>query len=74
MDGPSADHLNLKDYGWGAHFQAQLGDDDAGALPVRVVAVHRDALEATGPSFEGRIRRSPRRRDDERRDGRRLAV
>jgi len=45
----------LKDYGWSTHFEAQLTDDDAGALPVRVVAVHRDALEVAGPSFEGRI-------------------
>lgn len=47
--------LTLKDYGWGAHFQAQLSDDDIAALPVRVMAVHRDILEVAGPDFEGRV-------------------
>jgi ribosome biogenesis GTPase len=45
----------LADFGWSAHFQAQLTPADAAALPVRVVAEHRDALEAIGPGFEGRI-------------------
>jgi len=48
--------LTLKDYGWSMHFQAQLLDDEiAGALPVRVLAVHRDALDVAGPGFEGRV-------------------
>ena len=48
--------LTLKDYGWNAHFQAQLFDDEiVGALPVRVLAVHRDALDVAGPGFEGRV-------------------
>jgi ribosome biogenesis GTPase / thiamine phosphate phosphatase len=47
--------LTLKDYGWSAHFQAQLQDDDTDADAVRVMAVHRDALEVAGPSYEGRI-------------------
>lgn len=47
--------LTLKDYGWSAHFQAQLQPDDGEALPVRVTAVHRDALEVARPDFEGRI-------------------
>jgi ribosome biogenesis GTPase len=55
--------LTLKDFGWGAHFQAQLTDDDADAVPLRVVAVHRDALEAAGPDFEGRV--MPLAPDDE---------
>ncbi|MCE9524059.1 MAG: hypothetical protein K8S25_16705, partial [Alphaproteobacteria bacterium] len=54
-DAPSAEPLTLKDFGWSAHFQAQLGDDDAEAMPLRVVAVHRDALEVAGPGFEGRV-------------------
>jgi len=45
----------LKDYGWSAHFQAQFGDDDADTLAVRVLAVHRDALDVAGPDFEGRV-------------------
>ena len=47
--------MSLSDYGWSEHFQAQLTADDAGALAVRIVAEHRDALEAIGPGFEGRI-------------------
>jgi ribosome biogenesis GTPase / thiamine phosphate phosphatase len=50
-----ADELKLKDFGWGAHFQAQLSDEDMTAAPVRVMAVHRDALEVAGPAFEGRV-------------------
>lgn len=46
---------DLKDFGWSAHFQAQLSDEDMTALPVRVTAVHRDALEVAGPGFEGRV-------------------
>ena len=45
----------MKDFGWSAHFQAQLGDGDADAIPLRVLAVHRDALEVAGPGFEGRV-------------------
>lgn len=60
---PSADGLTLKDYGWSTHFQAQLAVDDTGAWPVRVVTVHRDALEVAGPAFEGRI--APPHDDDE---------
>jgi len=48
--------LNLKDFGWSAHFQAQLTDDEGDALPARVLAVHRDALEIAGPGIEGRAR------------------
>jgi len=49
------DELTLKDFGWAAHFQAQLSEEDMTAAPVRVVAVHRDALEVAGPAFEGRV-------------------
>ncbi|MBL8781413.1 MAG: ribosome small subunit-dependent GTPase A, partial [Alphaproteobacteria bacterium] len=51
----TTNNLTLKDYGWGAHFQAQLSDEDMAALPVRVMAVHRDILEVAGPDFEGRV-------------------
>ncbi len=48
--------LTLDDYGWSAHFQAQLPVDEfEGALPVRVLTVHRDALEVAGPDYEGRL-------------------
>jgi ribosome biogenesis GTPase len=52
---PPKESLTLEDYGWSAHFQTQLRDDEAGALPVRVLTVHRDALEVAGPAYEGRI-------------------
>ena len=45
----------LADYGWRQHFQAQLNDDDAGSIAVRIVGEHRDALDAVGPAFSGRI-------------------
>jgi ribosome biogenesis GTPase / thiamine phosphate phosphatase len=47
--------LTLKDYGWNAHFQAQISADEMEAAPVRIVAQHRDALEVVGPAYEGRI-------------------
>ena len=50
-----SDRLTLKDYGWNAHFQAQLSADELTmTAPVRVLAVHRDALEVAGPAFAGR--------------------
>ena len=52
---PLPHRLTLEDYGWGPHFQQQLTPEDGDALPVRVVMVHRDALDVAGPSFEGRI-------------------
>jgi ribosome biogenesis GTPase / thiamine phosphate phosphatase len=60
---PSFDGLTLDDFGWCAFFQGQLGVSDAGTLPVRVVAVHRDALDVAGPGFEGRIAGLARRDD-----------
>ena len=45
----------LKDFGWSAHFQAQLLEDELNAAPLRVMAVHRDALEVAGPGFDGRV-------------------
>jgi ribosome biogenesis GTPase len=45
----------LEQFGWGPDFQAQLPLEDEKLRPVRVVAVHRDALDVAGPGFEGRI-------------------
>ncbi len=49
------DGLTLEDFGWNSHFAQQLSESDAGTLPVRVVSVHRDALDVAGSGFEGRI-------------------
>lgn len=48
--------MTLADYGWTQFFQSQLGLDDlSSVLPVRVLAVHRGALEVAHPDFHGRI-------------------
>ena len=53
---PHADRLTLKDYGWNAHFERQIADEERTATrAVRVLAVHRDALDVAGPAFEGRV-------------------
>ncbi len=45
-----------RDFGWNAHFQVQLADSEVESLrPVRVIAVHRDALEVAAPDFEDRV-------------------
>ena len=50
------DPSGLADYGWSPHFQSQLTLDEVqGTLPVRVVAVHRNALEVAAPDFAGRV-------------------
>jgi ribosome biogenesis GTPase len=50
--------------GWSHHFAVQVDGGASGPLtPVRVLAVHRDALEVAGPDFAGRIR--PLESDDE---------
>ncbi len=52
----SKDFAGLAAYGWSQHFQSQLTVAElAGCVPVRVVAVHRNALEVAGPEFEGRV-------------------
>ncbi|MFZ1989246.1 MAG: ribosome small subunit-dependent GTPase A [Alphaproteobacteria bacterium] len=46
----------LADFGWNSHFESQL--DKAArntSLPVRVTAVHRNALEVMGPHYQGRV-------------------
>ena len=56
LGSPPTEKLTLEDYGWSAHFQAQLrAGEFEGALPVRVLTVHRDALEVAGPGYEGRL-------------------
>jgi ribosome biogenesis GTPase len=48
--------LTLRDFGWSAHFQAQLTLDEVERdHAVRVLAVHFDALEVAGPDFQGRV-------------------
>jgi ribosome biogenesis GTPase / thiamine phosphate phosphatase len=50
------DQMTLADYGWSAHFQeAATKLNYANTVPVRVTAVHRDAIDVAGPQFSGRI-------------------
>jgi ribosome biogenesis GTPase / thiamine phosphate phosphatase len=56
LDTPTELNLALGAYGWSAHFQHAadaLNLDNT--MPVRVAAVHRDALDVAGPEFSGRI-------------------
>jgi ribosome biogenesis GTPase len=50
------EELDLAAYGWSPHFQ-QAADalKLENTFPVRVAAVHRDALDVTGPEYSGRI-------------------
>ncbi len=49
-------HNDLAAFGWSQHFQSQLSAEEcASATPVRVVAVHRDALEVVAPGVERRL-------------------
>jgi ribosome biogenesis GTPase len=57
------DFAGLAAFGWSNHFQSQLTAADVALMPVRVMAVHRDALEVAGPAYEGRI--APVAADDE---------
>jgi ribosome biogenesis GTPase len=48
--------LSLADFGWNAHFQSQVTLEElATTVPARITAVHRNALEAEGPDFSGRL-------------------
>jgi ribosome biogenesis GTPase / thiamine phosphate phosphatase len=48
--------LSLAELGWNDHFQsAHLEQQQRGLSPVRVTAVHRDALDVLGADFAGRI-------------------
>lgn len=52
----TTDFKRLAAFGWSNHFHQQLTPDEmAGALPARVVAVHRNGLDVAAPDFEGRI-------------------
>ena len=43
----------LADFGWNSFFASQLDPDDpAPAIPVRVMAVHRDRIRVAGPSID----------------------
>lgn len=48
------DVTGLAALGWSNHFQSQLSEDET-ATPMRVVAVHRNALEIAGPQGTTRI-------------------
>ena len=55
-DGRNSKTLTLAEYGWSAHFQAQLDVSDVKTmLPVRVMAVHRNGIDVAGPDYQGRI-------------------
>ncbi|QPC87991.1 ribosome small subunit-dependent GTPase A [Mesorhizobium sp. NBSH29] len=45
----------LADFGWNNFFNAQLDLDITGQFPVRVMAVHRDRLQAAAPDFDKMI-------------------
>jgi len=52
----SKDLSGLAAYGWSQFFQSQLSVAElAGCAPVRVLAVHRNALDVAGPHFAGRV-------------------
>lgn len=53
----------LSAFGWTSHFQSQLDDDDDHLRPVRVVAVHRNALEVAAPGYRARV--PPLKPDDD---------
>jgi ribosome biogenesis GTPase / thiamine phosphate phosphatase len=48
--------LSLADHGWTSHFEAVAKAMPLpGTVPVRVMAVHRAALDVAGPDFAGRV-------------------
>ena len=50
------DISELADFGWNAFFTAQLEPDDfALTIPVRVMAVHRGAIQVAGPTIDTSI-------------------
>lgn len=57
---------DLADYGWPAHFQAQLDLADLETTtPVRVLAVYRGVIEVAGPVFTGRINTNTLEKNDD---------
>ena len=60
--------LTLADYGWSPYFELAHADPVfQSTIPVRVMAVHRDAYDVAGPDFSGRIKGSLAEGDEERR-------
>jgi ribosome biogenesis GTPase / thiamine phosphate phosphatase len=58
--------LTLADYGWTQLYKAAETEPEfEGTMPVRVMAVHRDALDVAGPDFSGRIHQSLSHGDEE---------
>jgi ribosome biogenesis GTPase len=56
----------LAAFGWSPFFQRQLAPSDIDTLmPVRVLAVHRNGLDASGTAFRGRVATLPPARDDD---------
>jgi ribosome biogenesis GTPase / thiamine phosphate phosphatase len=56
LDTSTEQQLTLAAYGWSAHFQEAADELNLeNTIPVRVAAVHRDALDVAGPDFTGRI-------------------
>ncbi len=48
--------LTLKEFGWKAHFQQQLaGDDRLNSRVARVMRVHRESIDISGPKIKIRI-------------------
>lgn len=43
---------SLADFGWNAHFSAQLSSDEQALRPVKVVEVHRGHVRVVAPGFE----------------------
>ncbi len=58
--------MTLADFGWSQVYKiAETDPAFDGTIPVRVMAVHRDALDVAGPEFAGRIGQSLQQSDEE---------
>ena len=58
--------MTLADFGWTQFYKtAEVDPAFDGTIPVRVMAVHRDALDVAGPDFSGRIPQSQQQTDEE---------
>jgi len=51
---------NLTELGWRTFFAAQIGDADVGAVPARVLAVHRGRVELAGDGVPASLPLTPR--------------
>ena len=66
MNTNEAPRITLADFGWTQFYKtAETDPAFAGTIPVRVMAVHRDALDVAGPDFSGRIHQSLQHGDEE---------